>query len=634
MQYLAPDPVLKEQFHQGLSERAYALLGSHAMMLNGEKAWHFAVWAPNAEGVSLVGDFNDWDIAATPMDRLETGVWTCTLPESRFSAWMPRVLYKYAVKGCDGKTRLHCDPYGLQMELRPNNATVLYDLKPYAWQDAEWMQARTRVDLARRPVHIYEVHLGSWRIPGDDRAFLNYREIADSLIPYVRSLNYTHVELMPVMEHLLDASWGYEIIGYFAATGRHGTPEDLQYFINRCHQEGIGVILDWAPAHFPKDEVGLQLFDGTHLYDQADPRRSEARRWDTLLFDLGRGEVQSFLLSSACFWLKWFHADGLRVDSVSAMIYHDFDKQGDEWVPNQYGGRENLEGIAFLQRLNQTAAQVAPGCMMIAEETQAYPGVTRTSFEGGLGFTLKWNQGWTSDILAYTQLPPEERRWHHDKLTFSLFYAFSERFILPFSHDENSGRSLLSRQYGDASQRAQGLRALYAYMIAHPGKKLSFMGNEFGQEVAWQEARGIDWKAAGTPQAAKILNCVRRLNELYLTEAPLYEVDDSWSGFQWLQANDPDNSVLAFLRWDKSGHAVMCLTNFGFRGHAVYMLGLPVAGALRQIFSTDDEAYGGSGQWNNLPVQTQRRDWHEFRHAVELRVPPLSTVYYAFERKV
>ena len=628
MRYIAPSPEVREQFHQGQNARAYEMLGAHPVEDGNGSLWHFAVWAPNAESVSLVGDFNAWNLDATPMEKQFDGIWEIRLDEDCLGA-VPgkQVLYKYAVRGADGQLRLHADPCGFAMQARPDSASILCRLDAYPWTDQSYREDRKRARWATSPVSIYEVSPYAF-LSGMDREA--QEASCERLIAYVKEMSFTHLELMPVMEHLLDESWGYEIIGYYALSARYGNADTIRYLVNRCHAEDIGVIFDIAPAHFPKDEAGLRMFDGTHLYDHPDPRRSEAQRWDTLLFDLARGEVRSFLMSAICFWIEWFHADGMRIDSVSSMVYHDFDKGENAWLPNVYGGRENLEGISFLQQLNIHVHKQYPGVLMIAEETQAYPGVTRSVYEGGLGFDMKWNQGWTSDIMSYMQLPVSQRRWHHDKLTFSLYYAFSEAFILPFSHDESGKKSLYMQVEGDAQTKYAQLRTLYGYWIAHPGKKLMFMLDEWGTREPWHIQSKVCYEAGDCPPLAR---AVRDLNRLYRTLPSLYEVDDSWAGFQWLQANDSDNSVFAFLRWDRSGHAILCVSNFGDRGNPVYRLGLPVGGTLTELFSTDDTAYGGSGEWKNPRIVASREAWREFRYSAELRLPPMATLLLRFDRK-
>ncbi len=660
MRYVAPTSEVREGFHQGKNRRAYEILGAHPVLENGKKSWHFAVWAPNARAVSLIGEFCRWDREAYPMQKQYDGIWELRLPAETFDvasdperyqypdAEEKIKTYKYAVLGADDVWQEKADPYGFQMQLRPNAASVLCDLSDYPWQDDGWMRRRESWDAERSPMNIYEMHLGSWRREGSGKTgtggagsqageagrMLNYLEIADQLIPYVKDMGYTHVELLPVMEHPLDMSWGYQVSGYYAATSRYGTPQQLMAFIDRCHQAGVGVILDWVPAHFPRDEMGLRRFDGTACYEHPDPRRGEMPQWGTCMFDYARGEVRSFLMSNACFWLEWYHADGLRVDAVSAMLYHDFCREDGQWLPNRNGGRENLEAIAFLQQMNTTIAQDFPGALTIAEEATAYPMVTKPASVGGLGFRFKWNMGWMNDMLSYIKLDPIYRKWHHDKLTFSLFYAFSEHFILPFSHDEvvHGKHSMLDKQPGDLWQKFAGLRALYGYTIAHPGKKLLFMGSEFGQFIEWRFDDQLDWFLLMYDRHPQLQACVRRLNHLYLDTPALYQVDDSWDGFQWITANDQDNSVVAFLRTDQEGKALLCVTNFTPTFHPIYRVGLPIAGTLTEVLNTDRAAYGGSNQYNAWPCHTEPEPWNGFPYATDICVPPLSTVFFRYDK--
>ena len=610
------------------------MLGAHPCQEGGKRKWHFCVWAPNAKHVALVGDFNGWDKSRNPMAKQYDGTWELRLEEKTLLTNVPegaQPTYKYAVWGADDLWRLKADPYGFACELRPANASRLCDLDGYRWGDAEWMERRKAFDPYHSPINIYEVHAGSWRRhPNGD--FLSYGELADQLIPYVQEMGYTHVELMPLMEHPLDMSWGYQVTGFYAVTSRYGTPTEFMAFVDRCHQAGIGVILDWVPAHFPRDEVGLYRFDGTDLYNHPDPRRSEMAQWGTMLFDFARGEVCSYLLSNACFYLERYHADGLRADAVSSILYHDFCKQ--DYLPNRYGGRENLEGLAFLRLLNETVYHDFPGAMTIAEESSAFPMVTAPTYLGGLGFGFKWNMGWMNDILSYIQMDPVYRRYHHNKLTFSLFYAFSENFVLPLSHDEvvHGKRSLLDRNPGDLWNKFAGLRALYGYTMAHPGKKLLFMGGEFGHFIEWKFDDQLDWFLLAYERHAPLQSCVRRLNHLYREYPALHEVDDSWDGFQWVTANDVDNSVAAFLRTDRRGNALLCVVNFTPVFHPIYRIGLPYAGVLRELMNTDRAEYGGSDQYNAFELNAVAGDFNGFPYWAEICVPPLSCVYFTYDK--
>ncbi|MBE5804408.1 MAG: 1,4-alpha-glucan branching protein GlgB [Clostridiales bacterium] len=660
MRYVAPNAEVREWFHQGTSRRAYEMLGAHPVEQNGEAMWHFAVWAPNARQVSLIGEFCRWDRFACPMTKQFDGTWEVRLPAATFDpasdperynyegAAQKLKTYKFAIEGADGVWREKADPFGFAMQNRPNTASVLCDLESYRWQDGQWMERRRDRDVFNTPMNVYEVHLGSWMREGstkqggglmgdgkdDNGRMLTYTEIADKLIPYVLEMGYTHVEFLPVMEHPLDMSWGYQVGGYYAATARYGEPQELMQLIDRCHQAGIGVILDWVPAHFPKDGYGLGRFDGTCCFEHPDPRRGEMPQWGTYLFDFARGEVRSFLLSNACFWLDWYHADGLRVDAVSSMLYYDFCRDGMEWLPNQYGGRENLDAISFFRMLNATVNHDFPGVMTIAEESHNFPGVTHAAGEGGLGFTYKWNMGWMNDTLAYIEKDHIHRKWHHDKLTFSLFYAFNEHFILPFSHDEvvHGKLSMIDKQPGDLWQKFAGLRALYGYTMAHPGKKLLFMGGEFGQFMEWRFDDQLDWFLLVYDKHPELQKCVKELNFFYRNTPAMYEVDGGWDGFQWSQANDQNNSVVAFIRTDKKGKSILCVTNFTPQYIPVYRLALPYGGKITEILNTDSEAYAGSGKGNPAPLKVEDVPMGEFQHSVKIVVPPLATVYFKYDK--
>ena len=645
MQHKAPQAQDLDAFHHGRSARIHEFLGAHPSSLDGVSVWHFSVWAPNAAEVSLVGEFNRWDRGACPMEKSPDGIWSVTVPASRFDvsddparysypdAAAKLKAYKYAVRTAEGEWHDHADPCGFAMEMRPNTASRLCDLDGYAWHDEEWMSLRKVRDAHTNPLNIYEVHLASWR--RREGRMLTWEEAADELIPYVSEMGYTHIELLPVMEHPFDGSWGYQVSGYFAATARHGEPRGLMALIDRCHQAGIGVILDWVPAHFPRDEAGLRRFDGTCLYEHPDPRRGEMPLWGTCMFDFSRGEVCSFLASSACFWLERFHADGLRVDAVSAMLYHDFSRERGQWLPNKNGGNENLEGADFLRFLNETAAQCAPGAMMIAEESSTYPHVTGPVKEGGLGFTFKWNMGWMNDTLSYIREDPIWRKWHHDRITFGMTYAFSEHFILPFSHDEvvHGKKSMIDKQPGDLWKKFAGLRTLYGYMYAHPGKKLLFMGGEFGQFVEWRADDPLDWFLLDYDMHPQLRACVRDLNRCYRSHAALWEDDDSWNGFEWMQVDDRDNSVFAFLRTDRRGHSILSVTNFTPVCHSAYRVGLPLPGTLTELFNTDRPEYGGSGQGNPAEIRVTETPWQRFTASADVTVPPLSTCWYLYEKK-
>ena len=636
MKYNPPSQSVRDTFHQGLSRRAYEMLGAHPCVEGNIRKWHFCVWAPNARQVSLAGSFNSWNTARNPMLKQHDGTWELRLSEEELLGNAPAdgvPVYKYAVLGADGKLRLKADPYGFYAELRPNMGSRLYDLDGYAWQDQAWMEQRATFNPYVNPVNIYELHIGSWR-RHEDGSLLTYPELADQLIPYVLEMGYTHIELLPVMEHPLDMSWGYQVLGFYAATSRFGTPRQLMELIDRCHRAGIGVLLDWVPAHFPRDEAGLYMLDGTALYNHPDPRRGEIAQWGTMLFDFGRGEVCSYLLSNACFWLEVFHADGLRVDAVSGLLYYDFCKEHGQWLPNEYGGRENIDAIRFLRRLNETVYHDFSGVMMVAEEASAYPMVTAPTYLGGLGFGFKWNMGWMNDILSYLKKDPIHRKYHHDKLTFSMFYAFSENYILPLSHDEvvHGKHSMLDKNPGDLWQKFAGLRTVYAYTMAHPGKKLLFMGGEFGQFIEWKYDDQLDWFLLAYDRHPQVQACVKALNHFYRGTPALYEVEDSWDGFQWITASDTDNSVLAFLRTDGKGQAILCVANFTPVFHPIYRIGLPVPGTLTEAFNTDRREFGGSDQYNAYEIAAQEGMFNSFPYHADLCVPPMSCCYFHYQK--
>ena len=575
----------------------------------------FRVWAPAARAVSVVGDFNGWDPAAAPMTRLEGGIWEGFIP-----GLQQYDTYKYAVFTQDGQTLYKADPYAYHSETRPDTASKLYDLSGFAWTDANWFSHRRNAKVYDNPLNIYEVHAGSWKLYADGQPF-SYQELAKQLIPYAKKMGFTHIELMPLTEHPLDDSWGYQCTGYFAATSRFGTPHDFMAFINACHMEGIGVILDWVPAHFPKDPHGLVEFDGSHCYEYADPRKGEHYGWGTRVFDYGRPEVRSFLISSALFWLEQFHADGLRVDAVASMLYLDYDRQDGQWLPNQHGGRENLEAIDFLKRLNEAAFAYDDSILMIAEESTAWPMVTKPTFAGGLGFNLKWNMGWMNDILHYVKLDPIARQYNHKDITFSFFYAFSENFLLPLSHDEvvHMKGSLLEKMPGDLDMKLAGVRVFYAYMLAHPGKKLLFMGAEFGQRNEWHFESQLDWYLLQDPRHKKLQEFFRRANKFYLRSPELWEADFDWSGFEWICHDDNNANVAAFIRKDKAGNALYFICNFSPNPHHGYRLGVPAAGRYRVAFSTDEAA---GRRLTAKPGNCHGRPYH-----LELQLPPLGALF-------
>ncbi|MGE0043811.1 MAG: 1,4-alpha-glucan branching protein GlgB [Vicinamibacterales bacterium] len=608
-------------FGEGTHQRAFERLGARVTTAEGVRGVHFAVWAPNARRVSVVGQWNSWDGRVHPMRRLvPSGVWEIFIP-----GLGPGDPYKYEIATAQGGVVLKADPYARQFEVPPNTASVVWDAE-YTWQDEAWAQTRAagRQWLAR-PMSVYEVHLASWqRHP--DGAFLSYRELADRLVPYVVEMGFTHIELLPIMEHPFLGSWGYQVVGFYAPTSRFGPPEDFKYFVDRCHQAGIGVLLDWVPGHFPKDLHGLGRFDGTALYEHEDPRQGEHQDWGTFVFNYGRNEVRGFLLSNALFWLEEFHLDGLRVDAVASMLYLDYSREDGQWVPNEYGGRENLEAIRFLQELNTVVGARCPGAMVIAEESTAWPGVTRPVHLGGLGFTYKWNMGWMHDMLDYCGQDPIYRKYHHDRITFSMLYAFTEQFVLPFSHDEvvHGKRSMIDKMPGDLWQKHAGYRALLGYMFTHPGKKLMFMGGEFGQWREWNHDWQLDWEALGDAKHAGLQRWVRDLNRAYQDLPPLHEVDADPGGFAWIDCHDSTNSVISFVRRaaDRDDCAVVVVNFTPVPRHA-YRVGVPAAGPWREVLNSDAEIYGGSNMGNGGATATEAIDSHGFAQSLSLTVPPL-----------
>jgi 1,4-alpha-glucan branching enzyme len=614
---------------EGTHYLKYEKLGAHIREVEGVRGVSFGVWAPNAKRVSVVGDFNQWDGRVNPMrSRGASGIWELFIP-----GLGEGTLYKFEILSRDSNhLGLKSDPYAFAAELRPNTASIVFDIDQYKWQDSAWLEARTSRDWLHSPMSIYEVHAGSWRRKAEEgHRWLTYRELAGELIPYVKAMNFTHIELLPIMEHPFDASWGYQTVGYFDVTSRFGTPADFMYFVDRCHQEGLGVILDWTPAHFPRDAHGLAFFDGTHLYEHADPRRGEHPDWGTLVFNYGRNEVQNFLLSNALFWIDKYHIDGLRVDAVASMLYLDYSRRAGEWIPNALGGRENLEAIAFIKRLNEVLHTRHPGALTIAEESTAWPAVSRPVYIGGLGFDLKWNMGWMNDTLRYMSLDPLYRRHHHGELTFSLLYAFHENFILPLSHDEvvHGKRSLLEKMPGDDWQKFANLRLLFGYMFAHPGKKLNFMGSELGQRGEFWEASEVDWSLEKSPWHLGIQRLMTDLNRLHRTEPALYEVDFEWSGFEWIDANDAASSVLTFMRRARNlDDFVIAVCNFTPVAREEYRVGVPRPGFYREILNTDSQYYEGTNLGNAGGVQAEPIPWNDRPYSIKLRLPGLAAMYF------
>jgi 1,4-alpha-glucan branching enzyme len=620
-------------FGQGKHHRIYEKMGAHACTVNGVAGVNFAVWAPNAQTVSVIGDFNGWQHAAHPMHlrHIDLGVWECFIPGLQIGA-----LYKYAVYSrYNNYVAEKSDPYGFAAELRPKTASIVADIHRHQWQDEAWMQERAQHQQLSSPISIYEVHLGSWRRVVEESGgnrFMTYRELAHALAPYVKELGFTHVELLPITEYPYDGSWGYQVTGYFAPTSRYGSPEDFQYFVDFLHQQGIGVLLDWVPAHFPKDEHGLGYFDGTHLYEYADPRKGEHKEWGTYVFDYGRPEVRNFLIASALFWLREYDIDGLRVDAVASMLYLDYSRKAGEWVPNRYGGREHLEAIDFLRQFNEAVYAEQPGTLTIAEESTAWPMVTRPTYTGGLGFSMKWNMGWMHDMLDYMSLDPVYRRYHHNNITFSLMYAYNENFVLPLSHDEavHGKGSLLSKMSGDTWQKFANLRALYGFMWGHPGKKLLFMGGEFGQWQEWNFAQSLDWHLLQPPSDAhhaRLRDYLEGLNQLYREEPALSLLDYDAAGFSWIDVHDSDNSVVSFMRKSKKKHETLVFVcNFTPVPRYGYRLGVPYAGEYYEVINSDATRYGGSGIENKQPMPSAPIYWQNCPHSLLLTLPPLATV--------
>ncbi len=607
-------------FHQGRNFKAQQLLGAHKVE---DGKYVFRVWAPHARAVYVVGDFNGWDETASPMHKLsDGGVWEVYVDGvNNYDA------YKFLIYTPDGFKNYKADPYAIHAETRPSTASKIFEGN-YRWRDSAWLKGRKERSVYKSPVNIYEVHLGSWRM-FEDGNNLSYRDLARELVSYVKNMGYTHIELMPVAEHPFDGSWGYQVTGYFAVTSRYGTPDDFKFFVDECHRAGIGVILDWVPAHFPKDAHGLAEFDGEACYEYKDPRKGEHLQWGTKVFDFGRNEVQSFLISNACFWLDEYHIDGLRVDAVASMLYLDYGRDDGQWIANENGGNENLEAVAFMKLLNETVFSEHGDVMMIAEESTAWPMVSKPVYMGGLGYNFKWNMGWMNDILRYFSLDGIYKKYNHDLITFSFFYAFSENFVLPISHDEvvHGKCSLINKIPGNYNEKFAGVRAFLGYMYAHPGKKLLFMGTEFGQFIEWDYKKGLDWILLNYEMHVMLQDYTRELNKFYKKNSQLWEIDYSWEGFNWIVSDDNDNSVIAFVRSNESDEKLLAVCNFTPVARQSYKIGVPDADSYEIVFNSDSRKFGGGGEKIKKTYKVKEGMMHGFDNYIELSLPPMTTLY-------
>ncbi len=611
-------------FHEGSLYYSYQIFGAHIININGEQGVRFTCWAPHASEVRVVGDFNNWDGHGHKLRTInESGIWTLFVP-----GLVKGTLYKYEVHTKKGEVFLKSDPYGFYSEVRPNTASIVYPLTGYSWNDKHWLESKKENSSYNRPMLIYEFHAGTWKKKSDGNPY-SFVELAHELIPYVVSMGYTHIEFMPITEHPYDRSWGYQATGYYSVTSRYGTPHDFMYFVDKCHQMGVGVILDWVPGHFCKDGHGLVNFDGEPVYEYEDPVRAENLQWGTLNFDLGKPEVMSFLISNAIFWFDVFHIDGLRVDAVACMLYLDYAKDKQEWKPNKYGGRENLEAISFMRKLNESVFKDFPEVLMIAEESTSWPQVTAPTYLGGLGFNYKWNMGWMNDMLKYMEMDPIYRKSHHDLITFSLMYAFSENFVLALSHDEvvYGKKSLLNKMPGDYWQKFANLRVFLGYMMTHPGKKLLFMGAELAQFDEWKDEDDLDWNLLNYDMHKKFHAYVKRLNNIYISTSALWELDHKENSFQWIEPNDASHSIISFVRRGFSVEDVLIvICNFTPVVYGKYRIGVPYPGEYKQIFNTDLEEYGGSGQSNKTFIGSESVYWHNLENSLEVKVPPLAMI--------
>ncbi len=621
-------------FTQGEHWQLYDKLGAHAMTIDGVSGVYFAVWAPSARRVSVIGNFNRWDGRRHPMRMHLTGVWEIFIPGLQVGE-----LYKFEIKSREGHLRVKSDPFAFAAELRPANASMVCDLAKFQWRDDEWLERRRETNWLERPLSIYEVHLGAWKQKEGsekEKRWFNYREIAEELAEYLTHMGYTHVELLPIMEHPYDPSWGYQVTGYFAVTSRYGSPEDFAYFVDCMHRHNIGVILDWVPAHFPKDDHALRRFDGTALFEHEDPRQGEHPDWGTLIFNYGRNEVRNFLIANALFWLDKYHIDGLRVDAVASMLYLDYSRKEGEWIPNKYGGRENLEAIDFIKRMNEVVHEKFPGALTIAEESTSWAMVSRPTYLGGLGFSFKWNMGWMNDFLKYVEKDPIHRQYHQNLITFSMMYAFTENFILPLSHDEvvHGKRSLLDKMPGDLWRKLANFRLAMGYMFGHPGKKLTFMGSEFGQWLEWNHAESIHWHLLEEPRHRQLQEYMKDLNHLYRSEPALYEVDYNWEGFQWIDFSDTQQSLISFVRRGKSNdEALVFVCNFTPVPRKDYRIGVPMLGFYQELLNSDSEIYGGSNVGNHGGVHAEEVAQHGQPYSIAIEFPPLAAVVFKCRKR-
>ena len=640
-------------FAEGHHHRIYEKMGAHLVTIDGVSGVYFAVWAPNARNASVLGDFNSWDGRKHQMRKGNSGIWDLFIPELKEGD-----TYKYEIKNYEGHIYEKSDPYGFYREVRPDTASIVTNLDKYQWNDKEWMEHRRQTDQMTQPISVYEVHLGSWlhassaepakSADGSDAPvvtvadlkpgarFLTYRELAAKLIPYVKEMGFTHIEVLPVAEHPFDGSWGYQVTGYFSPTSRYGTPEDFMYFVDQCHEHGIGVIVDWVPGHFPKDAHGLSFFDGTHLYEHADPRKGEHKEWGTLVFNYGRNEVRNFLIANVLFWFDKYHIDGIRVDAVASMLYLDYNRKPGEWVANEYGGRENIEAAECLKQVNHVLFSYYPGALSIAEESTSWPMVSWPTYVGGLGFNLKWNMGWMNDMLDYFEMDPWFRQFHQNNVTFSIWYAFSENFMLALSHDEvvHGKSNMLGKMTGDTWQKFANVRCLYTYMFTHPGKKTLFMSMEFGQWSEWNDWNDLDWDLLNHEPHRQLKDFVGSLNEMYKSEPALYTDDFSDSGFQWIDCSDNSHSVISFIRRAKdSDEFLVMVCNFTPQPHSHYRIGVPEPGFYEERFNSDSREYGGSNMGNLGGKWTEEWSYHGQPYSVDLCLPPLATLVFKLDRK-